>query len=105
MREFYPLRIVTDVPPGVPAGALGDPLEQQGQHRERHMGPDPQRREVVDRAQLQPALQPPPRFLHPLQMLVAERQVLSTQDIVVAVHHELAVQTFGGLDLGPVDLR
>ena len=76
MRKFYSRYIVTDVSPGVPAGALGDPFEQQRQDRERHVSPDPLRREVIDGSQPQPALQPPPRFLHPLQLLVAERQVL-----------------------------
>ena len=50
LRKFYLLQIVTDIAPGVTAGVFGDTLEQQREHRERHMGMDAMRCPVKHRA-------------------------------------------------------
>jgi hypothetical protein len=48
---------------------------------------------VKHRTQLEPALQRAPALLDPL-LLVAEYHVFGAQRVVVAVHHELAVEAF-----------
>ena len=103
LRQFHLLEIVTDVAPGIVAGMLRNPFEQQGQHGQRNMRVNPMRRPVIDRAQLQPAFEAAPRLLDALQLLVAERHVLATERVVIAMDHELAVEPGGSLDLGLID--
>ena len=92
-----------NVAPRVGTGVLGDALEEQRQHAERHMGMDTVHRPVIDGAQAQPALERAPRLLDALELLVTERQVLGAQGVVVAVDHELALEALGRLDLGRID--
>ena len=67
------------------------------------MGVDLVGGEVIDRAQPQPALERPPGFFDPLQLLVAKRHVFGAERVVIAVDHELAIEPGHGLDLGLID--
>ena len=40
LREFDLLQIILDIPPRVPTGLLGYPLQQQSQDRQRNVGMD-----------------------------------------------------------------
>ena len=58
---------------------------------------------MIDRTQLQAALELPPGHLHALQLFVAERQVRHAQRFVVAVDDELAIQLRERIDVGLID--
>ncbi len=99
------LEVVADVAPGVAAGLLGHALDEQGQHGQEHMGLDALGGEVEHRAHPQPALELAPGLLDAHELLVAQRQVLGRQRVVVAVHDELAVVLLGGAHRGAVDAQ
>ena len=77
------LEIVADVAPGVPAGALGQAFQQQGNDRQGDVRVDAPRHAMVHRAQPQFALQLTPNYSrlikanpdHVLRALVAWRVV------------------------------
>ena len=64
---------------------LGQPLQQQGDDRQRDVGADAVRHAMVDRPQPQFAFQLPPGLLDAVELLAAQRQILSGERIVVAV--------------------
>lgn len=69
------------------------------------MGVDAVRCPVIDRRQLQAALDRSPGQLDALQLLVAEDEVHGAQRVVVAVDHELAIQFRERIDVSPIDAR
>lgn len=62
-------------------------------------------RPVGHRSHLQTALYRPPDFFHPLLLFVAQRHVFSRERVIVAIHHELAVEALQYLRRRPVYRR
>ncbi len=50
---------------------------------------------VIHRTHAKATFERAPRLLHPLQLLVTQRQVAWCQAIVIAVDHEFAVKLLG----------
>ena len=71
---------------------LGSSLEQQGQDGDGDVRMNAMRCPVKHRAHPQPALHRPPSLFHPLLLFVTKRHVFRCQRVIVAMHHELAVE-------------
>ena len=88
-----------------PQGLFSDPFKPQRQYGEGDMRVDAVWRPVVDGTELQAALEHAPGGLHPLQLLVAEREIGGARHVVVAVHDELSLEPGERLDMGLIDAR
>src|SRR5882672_2404211 len=92
-----------EVAPGVAAADLGDALEEQREDRDRDVRLDPPRSPVEDRPHAQATLELVPALLHAQELLVAERQILDSEGVVVGGDHPLAVVARGLGDGSAVD--
>ena len=98
MSKFYLLEVVANVAPSGAAIAFSDTLEEQRQDAQEHVCVDSVRSPVEDRPHPESALQCAPRFLNSHELLIAEREVLSVERVIVAVDDELAVGLLGSAD-------
>ena len=92
MRQFYPIQSGSDVAPRVAAGLFNDSLQQQRQYTQGDVCVHAMHRPVIPRTHPQAACERTPRLLNPLPWLVTQRQVGWRQAIVMALHHQWAVQ-------------
>src|SRR5579871_3103016 len=103
LDHLYLLQARDDVAPRVPGTDLGDACEQQGEYRDGHVRLDAPGTPVKDRSHAQPRLHLAPALLDAQKLLVAEREVLGGERVVVGGDDPLAVVALCLLDGAAVD--
>jgi hypothetical protein len=96
------VELAADVRPGVPAGVLGVPGQEQGEPAEEDVGADAFFLAVVDGAQVDDLFDVAPAALDLQELLVAEGDVLGGELRVGGAEQVLAVEVLLGLGLGGI---